>query len=187
MYALIDISNQMLEDSAFDMEGEIRGEATEQFAVKEGAGQSSGDHDTGLTILPRRADLRRAERLLHSSGARSMTRKYARVEPSGCRRPCSHRRRVPTLNPNRGRELLLGHAELRPDRAHVDLGRDVHAVAVRVGLAPGVGHRLLQAAADAVGDLGHHSSRNPRHIAIPTCHLGFAELLASRRVVSASL
>jgi HK97 family phage major capsid protein len=38
MYALIDIPNQMLEDSAFDMEGEIRGEATEQFAVKEGAG-----------------------------------------------------------------------------------------------------------------------------------------------------
>jgi HK97 family phage major capsid protein len=37
MYALIDISNQMLEDSAFDMEAEIRGEATEQFAVKEGA------------------------------------------------------------------------------------------------------------------------------------------------------
>ena len=37
MYALIDISNQMLEDSAFDMEGEIHGEATEQFAVKEGA------------------------------------------------------------------------------------------------------------------------------------------------------
>jgi len=37
MYALIDVSNQMLEDSAFDMEGEIRGEATEQFAVKEGA------------------------------------------------------------------------------------------------------------------------------------------------------
>jgi HK97 family phage major capsid protein len=37
MYALIDISNQVLEDSAFDMEGEIRGEATGQFAVKEGA------------------------------------------------------------------------------------------------------------------------------------------------------
>jgi len=37
MYALIDISNQMLEDSAFDMEGEIRSEATEQFAVREGA------------------------------------------------------------------------------------------------------------------------------------------------------
>jgi hypothetical protein len=33
MYALSDISNQMLEDSAFDMEGEIRGEATGQFAV----------------------------------------------------------------------------------------------------------------------------------------------------------
>ena len=29
MYALID-TNQMLEDGAFDMEGEIRGEATEQ-------------------------------------------------------------------------------------------------------------------------------------------------------------
>lgn len=36
MYALIDISNQMLEDSAFDMEAEIRMEADEQFAVKEG-------------------------------------------------------------------------------------------------------------------------------------------------------
>ena len=35
--ALIEISNQMLEDSAFDMEGEIRGEATEQFAVEQGA------------------------------------------------------------------------------------------------------------------------------------------------------
>jgi HK97 family phage major capsid protein len=50
MYALIDISNEMLEDSAFNMEGEIRGEAAEQFAVKEGAeirgtvraGQKSG-------------------------------------------------------------------------------------------------------------------------------------------------
>jgi HK97 family phage major capsid protein len=35
-YALIDISNQQLEDSAFDMEAEINSEATEQFAVKEG-------------------------------------------------------------------------------------------------------------------------------------------------------
>lgn len=42
MYALIDISNQMLEDSAFDMEAEIRGEATEQFAVAEGAAVVSG-------------------------------------------------------------------------------------------------------------------------------------------------
>jgi HK97 family phage major capsid protein len=33
MYALIDVSNQMLEDRAFDLEGEIRGEAAEQFAV----------------------------------------------------------------------------------------------------------------------------------------------------------
>lgn len=42
MYALIDISNQMLEDSAFDMEAEIRTEATEQFAVAEGAAVVSG-------------------------------------------------------------------------------------------------------------------------------------------------
>ncbi len=42
MYALIDISNQMLEDSAFDMEAELREEASEQFAVKEGAEFCSG-------------------------------------------------------------------------------------------------------------------------------------------------
>jgi HK97 family phage major capsid protein len=42
MYALIDISNQMLEDAAFDMESEIRMEAEEQFAVKEGAEVISG-------------------------------------------------------------------------------------------------------------------------------------------------
>jgi len=42
MYALIDISNQMLEDTAFDMEAEIRMEASEQFAVKEGAEVVSG-------------------------------------------------------------------------------------------------------------------------------------------------
>lgn len=42
MYALIDISNQMLEDTAFDMEAEIREEASEQFAVKEGAEFVSG-------------------------------------------------------------------------------------------------------------------------------------------------
>lgn len=42
VYALIDISNQMLEDTAFDMEAEIRGEASEQFAVKEGAEFVSG-------------------------------------------------------------------------------------------------------------------------------------------------
>jgi len=41
-YALIDISNQMLEDSAFDMEAELREEASEQFAVKEGAEFVSG-------------------------------------------------------------------------------------------------------------------------------------------------
>lgn len=42
IYALIDISNQMLEDSAFDMESEIRMEAEEQFAVAEGAAFVSG-------------------------------------------------------------------------------------------------------------------------------------------------
>ena len=42
MYALIDISNQMLEDTAFDMEAELRMESSEQFAVKEGAEVVSG-------------------------------------------------------------------------------------------------------------------------------------------------
>lgn len=37
MYALVDISQQNLEDSAFDLEAEIRFESEEQFAVKEGA------------------------------------------------------------------------------------------------------------------------------------------------------
>ena len=37
MCALIDISRQNLEDSAFDLEAELRLEADEQFAVKEGA------------------------------------------------------------------------------------------------------------------------------------------------------
>lgn len=41
-YALIDISNQMLEDTAFDMEAEIRMEASEQFAVLEGSEFVSG-------------------------------------------------------------------------------------------------------------------------------------------------
>lgn len=42
MYALIDISQQNLEDSAFDLESEIRMESEEQFAVKEGAEFVSG-------------------------------------------------------------------------------------------------------------------------------------------------
>jgi HK97 family phage major capsid protein len=36
MYALVDISQQNLEDSAFDLESEVRMESEEQFAVKEG-------------------------------------------------------------------------------------------------------------------------------------------------------
>lgn len=43
LYALVDISEQNLEDSAFDMEAEIRGEASEQFAVAEGAAAVTGD------------------------------------------------------------------------------------------------------------------------------------------------
>ncbi len=42
MYALIDISAQNLEDSAFDLESEIRMEAVDQFAVKEGSEFVSG-------------------------------------------------------------------------------------------------------------------------------------------------
>lgn len=42
MYALIDISQQNLEDSAFNLEGEISFEATEQFAVAEGAAFING-------------------------------------------------------------------------------------------------------------------------------------------------
>jgi len=43
LFALIDISNQNLEDSAFNMEAEISFEATEQFAVAEGAAFVSGN------------------------------------------------------------------------------------------------------------------------------------------------
>lgn len=42
LYALVDISNQMLEDSAFSMDGEISMEAAEQFSVAEGAAFVSG-------------------------------------------------------------------------------------------------------------------------------------------------
>jgi hypothetical protein len=57
MYALIDISSQMLEDSAFDMEGEIRGEATEQFAGKEGGAL----RDVSVISSGRRTERRRAK------------------------------------------------------------------------------------------------------------------------------
>ena len=43
IFALVDISNQMLEDSAFNMEAEISEEASEQFAVAEGAAFVSGN------------------------------------------------------------------------------------------------------------------------------------------------
>lgn len=42
LYALIDISEQNLEDSAFNLSAEIAAEATEQFAVAEGAAFVSG-------------------------------------------------------------------------------------------------------------------------------------------------
>ncbi|MBX9944861.1 MAG: phage major capsid protein [Reyranella sp.] len=43
MYALIDISHQNLEDSAFDLEAEIRSETDEQFALAEGTAVVSGN------------------------------------------------------------------------------------------------------------------------------------------------
>ncbi len=43
IFALIDITNQMLEDNAFDMEAEIRNEAEEQFSVAEGLAFVSGN------------------------------------------------------------------------------------------------------------------------------------------------
>lgn len=43
LYALIDISQQNLEDSAFNIESEISFEATEQFAVAEGAAGVNGN------------------------------------------------------------------------------------------------------------------------------------------------
>jgi HK97 family phage major capsid protein len=43
LYALIDITNQQLEDSAFNMEQEISSESVEQFAVAEGAAFVAGD------------------------------------------------------------------------------------------------------------------------------------------------
>jgi len=59
LYALVDISEQNLEDSAFDMEGEIRFEAAEQFSLAEGTagvvgngvGKPQGflDADAGLS------------------------------------------------------------------------------------------------------------------------------------------
>lgn len=43
IYALVDISNQMLEDSAFNMESEISMEASEQFALAEGTAFVTGN------------------------------------------------------------------------------------------------------------------------------------------------
>ncbi len=43
MYALVDISHQNLEDSAFDLEAEIRSETDEQFALAEGTAVVSGN------------------------------------------------------------------------------------------------------------------------------------------------
>lgn len=43
MYALVDVSQQMLEDSAFDLERELQMEFSEQFAVTEGAAFVDGD------------------------------------------------------------------------------------------------------------------------------------------------
>lgn len=42
LYGIIDVSNQNLEDSAFDLAAEVLGEVSEQFAVAEGLGFVSG-------------------------------------------------------------------------------------------------------------------------------------------------
>lgn len=53
MYALVDISNENLEDSAFDMETELKTEAAEQFSVREGyefvSGTGTGEMQGILT------------------------------------------------------------------------------------------------------------------------------------------
>ena len=52
-YALVDISNQMIEDSEFNMEQEIAGESAEQFGVAEGKAFISGTgtgQPTGLLV-----------------------------------------------------------------------------------------------------------------------------------------
>lgn len=41
--AMIDLTNEMYEDSVFDMVGEINSESTEQFALAEGAAFVNGD------------------------------------------------------------------------------------------------------------------------------------------------
>lgn len=48
IYALVDITNEMLEDSGVDIEAEVRAEAAEQFAVKEGSEFVSG---TGVDMM----------------------------------------------------------------------------------------------------------------------------------------
>jgi hypothetical protein len=85
MYALIDISNQMLEDSAFDMECEIRGEATERFAVKDGA------EIRGLAVSRQRAGLGCTPSRLHGRSA------HPAHGPGGPRQPLSAAAPCPSL------------------------------------------------------------------------------------------
>lgn len=47
LYAMVDIARQDLEDSGFDLVGELTGEFSEQFAVKEGAEFVNGDPGLG--------------------------------------------------------------------------------------------------------------------------------------------
>ena len=61
MYAEVHISQQMIEDSAFDIEAEMAGEFSEQFAVKEGAEFVAG---TGVS--------NQAEGVLTASGTNSV-------------------------------------------------------------------------------------------------------------------
>ncbi len=57
--------------------------------------------------------------------------------------------------PEPDRELLLRHAEIRPDSLHVDPLWDMDTVSTRVRLSLGMGDRLLEPASYTVGDFAH--------------------------------
>lgn len=71
MYAMVDISTQNLEDSAFDLEAEIRGEAEEQFAVKEGQEFVSGSSPKECEGILTNGQV--AETITGTGGATSVT------------------------------------------------------------------------------------------------------------------
>jgi hypothetical protein len=90
-----------------------------------------------------------------ASGARSMNQKIGACRPLGLAHALLPMAKRVDAEPEPGGERLLGHAEPRSDRLHVDRLRDMDAVGLGVSLAPGVGNRLLEAAPDAVRYLAH--------------------------------